>query len=54
MYRSISGADMGMRSKTDWDMITASQFPVAIRATNWCRPWVLRSSLPAASTRAWG
>ena len=39
MYRSISGADMGMRSKTDWDMITASQFPVAIRATN-CVPAV--------------
>ena len=54
MYRSISGADMGMRSKTDWDMITASQFPVAIRATNVFRPWVFRSSFPAASTRAWG
>lgn len=51
---ALVAADTGMRSKALWVMTTASQSPVAQRATNPFRAPALVSALPATRTRAWG
>ena len=53
-YSLWASALMGIRSNADRDMMTASQSPVAQRATNWRRRLAWRSSRWVTRTFAWG